>query len=223
MVLYWTVWIVVRALARVLFRLQISGQGHIPRSGGVLIAANHASYLDILILGCALPRRTSFIGRMDLFSGVSGSILRYLGWIPIRRARVDRKGFEEAVRRLKAGELVVIYPEGARAVDGELQPGKPGVAMVAAAAGCPILPVLLEGTYEALPPGAHWIRLRPIRVAFGEPMDFTSALETESEDKKKMVYQQIGQEIMDRIAALRKENISHPTRVPKSEIAQLTF
>ena len=214
MVLYWTVWIVVRTLARLLFRLQISGQSHIPRSGGVLIAANHASYLDIPILGCALPRRASFIGRMDLFAGIVGSVLRYLGWIPIRRGQVDRKAFDEAVRRLKAGQVVVIYPEGTRTEDGELQPGKPGIAMMAEAAGCPVLPALLDGTYDALPPGAHWIRLRPIRVAFGKPMDFSAALETESEDKKKMVYQQISQEIMDRIAAIRKEHISHPAQVP---------
>jgi 1-acyl-sn-glycerol-3-phosphate acyltransferase len=214
MVLYWTLWIIVRGLARLLFRLQISGQDHIPRSGGVLVAANHASYLDILVLGCALPRRASFIGRMDLFSGMVARVLRYLGWIPIRHRRVDRKGFEEAVRRLKAGEMVVIYPEGTRALNGELQAGKPGVAMVATAAGCPVLPVHLEGTYEALPPGAHWIRFRPIRVVFGAPMDFSAALESESEDKKKLVYQQISQEIMDRIAALRTEKISHPAQVP---------
>ena len=213
MVLYWTVWIVVRSFARLLFRLEISGQDHIPRSGGVLIASNHASYLDIPILGCTLPRRASFIGRMDLFAGIVGSVLRYLGWIPIRRGQVDRKAFDEAVRRLKAGQVVVIYPEGSRTEDGQLQPGKPGIGMMAAAAGCPVLPVLLEGTYDALPPGAHWIRLRPIRVAFGEPMDFSAALESESEDKKKLVYQQISQEIMDRIAALRTENIS-PAQVP---------
>ncbi len=214
MVLYWTVWIIVRGFARLLFHLQVSGQDHIPRTGGVLIAANHASYLDIPILGCALPRRASFIGRMDLFAGIVGSVLRYLGWIPIRRGQVDRKAFDEAVRRLKAGQVVVIYPEGTRTEDGQLQPGKPGIGMMAATAGCPVLPALLEGTYDALPPGAHWIRLRPIRVAFGEPIDFSAALESESEDKMKSVYQQFSQEIMDRIAALRKENVSHPAHVP---------
>ena len=88
-----------------LFRLQVSGQDHIPRTGGVLIAANHTSYLDIPILGCALPRQASFIGRMDLFSGIVGTILRYLGWIPIRRERVDRKAFDEAVARLGGNSL----------------------------------------------------------------------------------------------------------------------
>ena len=216
MVLYWTVWIIVRAGARLLFRLQVSGQDHIPRTGGVLIAANHTSYLDIPILGCALPRQASFIGRMDLFSGIVGTILRYLGWIPIRRERVDRKAFDEAVGRLKAGRVVVIYPEGSRSPDGRLQPGKPGIGMIAAAAGCPVVPALLEGTYEALPPGASWIRVRPIKVVFGQPIDFSAVLEPENEDTKKVVYQQMSEEIMDRIAALQEKS-SHPGGLPRRE------
>jgi 1-acyl-sn-glycerol-3-phosphate acyltransferase len=217
MVLYWTVWIIVRASARLLFRLRVSGQEHIPRTGGVLIAANHASYLDIPILGCALPRQASFIGRLDLFSGIVGTILRYLGWIPIRRELVDRKAFDEAVRRLKAGHVVVIYPEGSRSPDGRLQPGKPGIGMIAAAAGCPVVPALLEGTYEALPPGASWIRVRPIKVIFGQPIDFSTVLEPENEDTKKVIYQQMSEEIMDRIAALRQEKSSHPAGLPRRE------
>ena len=217
MVLYWTVWIIVRASARLLFRLRVSGENHVPRTGGVLIAANHASYLDIPILGCALPRQASFIGRMDLFSGIVGTVLRYLGWIPIRRERVDRKAFDEAVRRLKAGHVVVIYPEGTRSPDGRLQPGKPGIGMIAAAVGCPVVPALLEGTYDALPTGASWIRVRPIEVIFGQPIDFSAVLEPENEDTKKVIYQQMSEEIMDRIAALRQEKNSHPGGLPKRE------
>ena len=182
-----------------------------------MIAANHASYLDIPILGCALPRQASFIGRMDLFSGIVGTVLRYLGWIPIRRERVDRKAFDEAVRRLKAGHVVVIYPEGTRSPDGRLQPGKPGIGMIAAAAGCPVVPALLEGTYDALPPGASWIRVRPIEVIFGQPIDFSAVLEPENEDTKKVIYQQMSEEIMDRIAALRQEKNSHPGGLPRRE------
>jgi len=203
MLLYRVAQVIVRLAATLLCRLRVSGQHHIPKTGGVLIAANHASYLDIPILGCGIPRRASYMGRMDLFPGPAGWLMRYLGWIPIRRERVDRGGFEEAINRIKAGGAVIIYPEGGRTEDGRLQPGKPGVGMIVAATGCPVIPAYLGGTFDVLPPGAKWIRLRPIRVTYGEPMDFSALLkELDGESKKKYVYQRISQEIMDRIAAL---------------------
>ena len=196
--------------ATLLCRLRVSGQHHIPKTGGVLIAANHASYLDIPILGCGVPRRASYMGRMDLFPGPAGRLMRYLGWIPIRRERVDRGGFEEAINRIKAGGAVIIYPEGGRTEDGRLQPGKPGVGMIVAATGCPVIPAYLGGTFDVLPPGAKWIRLRPIRVTYGEPMDFSALLkELDGESKRKDVYQRISQEIMDRITAL--EGVASPS------------
>jgi 1-acyl-sn-glycerol-3-phosphate acyltransferase len=213
MLAYWFLWIVVRLLARVLFRLEIAGQEHLPKTGGVIIAANHASYLDIPILGCGMPRQSWFIGRMDLFPGPIGAVMRFLGWIPMRRERVDRKGFDEAIRHLRAGHPVVIYPEGGRTEDGQLQPGKPGVGLLVAATGCAVVPARLDGTYEALPPGARWIRRRPIRVTFGAPMTFSALLEdagNDGESTKKMIYQQIGQKIMDRIAELGQGQMSSP-------------
>lgn len=210
MILYWATWVVVRMVATVLFRLKVSGQHHIPKTGGVLIAANHASYLDIPILGCGVPRRASYMGRMDLFPGPAGRLMRYLGWIPIRRERVDRGGFEEAISRIKAGEAVIIYPEGSRTEDGRLQPGKPGVGMIVAATGCPVIPAHLAGTFDALPPGGRRIRLRPMRVTYGAPMEFSALLkELDGESRKKDVYQRISQEIMDRIAAL--EGVASPS------------
>jgi 1-acyl-sn-glycerol-3-phosphate acyltransferase len=210
MILYWVVRVLLRVAATVLFRLKVSGQQHIPKTGGVLIAANHASYLDIPILGCGVPRRASYMGRMDLFPGPVGWLMRYLGWIPIRRERVDRGGFEEAISRIKAGGAVIIYPEGSRTEDGRLQAGKPGIGMIVAATGCPVIPAYLAGTFDALPPGARGIRLRPIRLMYGEPMDFSALLkELNGESKKKDVYQRISQEIMGRIAAL--EGVASPS------------
>jgi 1-acyl-sn-glycerol-3-phosphate acyltransferase len=211
MLLYWTAWILTRTFARLFFRLQIVGAEHIPKSGGVLIAANHASYLDIPILGCSLPRRTWYLGRLDLFSGISGALLRYMGWIPMRRDRVDRRGFDEAMQRLKDGQLVTIYPEGGRSHDGRLQPGKPGIAILLDSARCPVVPAFLHGTYDALPPGGKWIRPGPISVAFGKPMDFTAVLANASEEAKKAIYQRIGQEIMDRIAELKNSHVPPAT------------
>jgi len=203
MVLYWLTWVTVRLLATVLFRFRVSGAHHVPKTGGVLIAANHTSYLDIPILGCGMPRRAWFMGRMDLFSGPAAWLMRHMGWIPIRRERVDRTAFEEAIRRLKAGQAVVIYPEGSRSEDGRLQPGKPGVGIIVAATGSPVVPAYLGGTYDVLPPGSTWIRLRPIQVSYGVPVDFTALVkEMDSEAKKKELYQRISQEIMGRIAEL---------------------
>lgn len=206
MLLYWAVWVAVRLLARVLFRLQVSGAHHVPKKGGVVIASNHASYLDIPILGCGVRRRVSFMGRMDLFTGPVGWLMRHLGWIPIRRERVDRKGFDEAIRRVRVGQAVVIYPEGGRTEDGQLQPGKPGVGMIVAATGCPVVPAFLEGTYDVLPLGAKRIRLRPVKVTYGAPMDFSALLQdVGGEEKKKALYQRISQAVMDRISELARE------------------
>jgi len=203
MVLYWLTWVAVRLLATVLFRFRVSGAHHVPKTGGVLIAANHASYLDIPILGCGMFRRAWFMGRTDLFGGPAAWLMRHMGWIPIRRERVDRTGFEEAIRRVKAGQAVVIYPEGGRSEDGRLQPGRPGVGIIVAATGCPVVPAFLAGTYDVLPPGSKWIRLRPIRVIYGVPVDFSALMkELDRESKKKELYQRISQEIMDRIAKL---------------------
>jgi 1-acyl-sn-glycerol-3-phosphate acyltransferase len=217
MVLYWLVWVTVRLLATVLWRLRVSGGPHIPKTGGVLIAANHASYLDIPILGCGMFRRAWFMGRTDLFSGPAAWLMRHMGWIPIRRERVDRTAFEEAIRRVKAGQAVVIYPEGGRSEDGRLQPGKPGVGIIVAATDCPVVPAYLGGTYDVLPPGAKWFRLRPIRVIFGAPIDFSALVkEMDSESKKKELYQRISQEIMDRIAKLGGVQPTPPPAGPQA-------
>src|SRR2546428_8473511 len=96
MVLYWLAWAAVRLLATGLFRLRVSGAHLVPKTGGVLIAAKHASYLDIPILGCGMPRRAWVIGRVDLFSGPAARVLRHIGWSPIPTERVGATGLDEA-------------------------------------------------------------------------------------------------------------------------------
>src|SRR2546423_11416985 len=98
MVLYWLTWVTVRLVATVLFRFRVSGTHHVPRTGGGLIAANHASYLDIPILGCGMPRRGWFIGRMDLFSRAAGWVLRRMGLVPVRGEPAGPTAFLEATR-----------------------------------------------------------------------------------------------------------------------------
>lgn len=218
-VVYGMVWVLVYAVARIGFRLHVTGRNRIPSQGGVIVAANHASYLDIPVVGCALPRRASFLGRASLFPNAAANrLLQWVGWIPIRVDRLDRKGFAEAVSRLKAGQVVVIYPEGRRTSNGALQPAKPGIGLIVAETGCPVVPAFIGGTYEAWPRGTKRLRLSPVSITFGEPMDFRSACDRET---GKALYYHISRTIMDRIAELGR--MSPPNRSSSSNADRAAF
>lgn len=199
-VCYASVWLLINAVGRLCFRFKSVGQDLVPKQGGVLVAANHASYLDIPFLGIGLRRRAAFLGRQDLFPhpGIRW-LCRWLGWIPIRQNRVDREGFAKAINLIKAGRVVVIYPEGSRTPDGKLRPGKPGLGVIVAETGCRVVPAYIAGTYEALPSEARWIRLHPIKVVFGPPIDFSTDAQRFS---GKEFYRHVSRTVMARIAEL---------------------
>ena len=200
-IIYGILWILCRSLSRLFLRYRTNGAEHIPQSGGVLIAANHASYTDIPLLGCGVRRRLFYLGRANLFPNpVLNWILRSLGWIPMRPERWDRKAFRYAVDLLKTGKAVVIFPEGTRSPDGNLQAGKPGIGRIVAEAQCPVIPVYIDGTFQVLPMGASWLRRHPVSITFGEPLDFRQDVEKYQE---KELYKHISQTVMNRIADMR--------------------
>ena len=195
---YWCLWILFRVLATALFCVRFVGQERIPRKGGVLIVANHASILDIPLLGCGIRRHVSFMGRHNLFPiPILNPLLQRLGWIPIQQDRFDRKGFRRAERLLRDGHAVAIFPEGARTETGQLGEGKPGFATLVAKTGCHVLPAYIHGTFEALPIGARWVSFRPVTVVYGELIDFTAQI---SLYPKKELYRRMTAGIMDAIA-----------------------
>ncbi|HEU4683361.1 MAG TPA: lysophospholipid acyltransferase family protein [Nitrospira sp.] len=185
-------------MAWLCFRYRVVGT--IPRTGGLLVAANHASYLDIPLLGCGMPRRVWYLGRSDLFK-IPGTkpILRWLGWIPLKLGRLDRTAFHQAVRLINEGNVVVIFPEGGRTPTGQLREAKPGLGIIVAQTGCPVVPAFLDGTFQVLPSGATWPKLHPVTVRFGEPLSFP-----QPEDRRgtKEFYQYVSRTVMERIAAL---------------------
>ncbi|MDH5668301.1 MAG: 1-acyl-sn-glycerol-3-phosphate acyltransferase [Nitrospira sp.] len=197
---YGILWILTRAIGRIWFRYRV--QGAVPDTGGVLVAANHASYLDIPLLGCGMRRRAWYLGRSDLFPvpGLSG-ILRSLGWIPVRMGRLDREAFGKAISLIRAGEVVVIFPEGGRSRDGVLQPPKAGIGVIVSKTGCPVVPAYLKGTFDVLPTGAKWPRGRQVTVSFGEPIRFDPVDRKEKTETKRF-YEQVSHTIIDHIAAL---------------------
>ncbi|MDT3777591.1 lysophospholipid acyltransferase family protein [Nitrospira sp. MA-1] len=205
---YGLLWILFNGLARLLFRFRTEGFQHFPRTGGIIVAANHASYLDIPLLGCAIPRRVFFLGRASLFPNrYMNWALQKLGWIPLKTHKLDRKAFGQALSHLQAGEPVVIFPEGTRTEDGALQIGKPGLGYLVAESNCQVIPVYISGTFTVLPIRARWPRLFPLRVSFGKPLKFCKKDDGES---AKSFYEDVSVTVMDHIAQLG--GVPSPTR-----------
>ncbi len=199
-ILYGILWILARVVARICFRYRV--QGKIPRSGGLLIAANHASYLDIPLLGCGMRRRAWYLGRNDLFPiPVLNGVLQSLGWIPVRLGRLDREAFGKAINLIRSGKVVVIFPEGGRSHDGHLRPPKAGIGVIVSQTGCPVVPAYLKGTFDVLPPGACWPRWRQVTVRFGKPIQFETGKQKEKAETKQF-YQQVSRTVIEHIAAL---------------------
>ena len=197
-ILYGILWILVRTISRLCFHYRVVGT--VPRAGGFIVAANHASHLDIPFLGCGMWRRAWYLGRSDLFPmpGVN-QLLQWLGWIPLRLGRLDRDAFSKAVSLIKEGKVVVIFPEGSRSLDGQLQSPKHGIGVIVAQTGCSVVPAYIKGTHDVLPAGAMWPRFRPVTVLIGDSLTFTLSGEN---GEAKQFYQEVSRTVMDRIASL---------------------
>lgn len=197
---YWTLWGLFRCIGRLCFQLRLTGQENIPAQGRLLIAANHASILDIPFLGCGVARQLSFIGRHNLFPiDLVNSIVQSLGWIPIRQDGFDRDGLRRAEASIAKGKPVVIFPEGARTETGALGEGKLGLAMLVARTRCLVVPAYISGTFEALPIGARGLSFHPVGVIYGVPIDFSSEIDRFT---KKEFYRHVTDTVMASIRDL---------------------
>ncbi|CAM4068585.1 1-acyl-sn-glycerol-3-phosphate acyltransferase [Nocardiopsis gilva] len=178
--LYGTLRATASALGRVLYRPTIDGLEHIPRTGPVILAGNHLSFSDSVVIPLAVPRRVRFLAKSDYFAGpgVKGRLSRLtfnaLGAVPVRRgtAREAIDALELGLKVLRDGEAFAIYPEGTRSRDGRLYRGRTGVAHLALESGAPVVPVALSGTERIQPIGARVPRIAEISIRFGAPMYF---------------------------------------------------
>ncbi len=190
---------VVSFLAKLFFRFKVINEANVPREGGVIVAANHNSYFDIPLLDAALYRKADNMAKVELFANpVIAWLFRTLGGFPIRRGTMDRAAMEEAVRRLKSGRLLVVYPEGTRSKDGELQAAKPGIGWIVAQSGAAVVPAYIDGTRP--------VRLfNPVTIIFGRPLNFSGRVDGAKKEKMhpKMLYDTIAREVMTQIAELR--------------------
>lgn len=213
--------------AHLFFPLRIIGSENIPEEGGVIIAANHLSYLDIPLLGYSINKTTrrhaDFMAKKELFAvPILGFLFRKLSSFPIDREKVDRAGLREAVKRLRSGRMVAIYPEGTRSCDGRLHAGKPGVGMIVRMSGKKVVPAAIQGTDKALPPGRWLARPHPVTIKFGRPLDFGdigsggSGGNGGKEGNEREGAEQITKVIMDHIAELAESLAIHSPPPPSS-------
>lgn len=172
------VYYIARYLLRIFYSLvgnfRVIGDLNVPKTGPVILAANHISHLDPPLLGCCLPRTLWFMAKEELFyPRFLGNLMPYLLAFPVRRGTADRAALKRTFDLLAKGEVVVIFPEGQRSKNGRLQPGEPGIAMIALRSRATVIPVGIRGTFECLPPSAKMLKRGRITVQFGEPLDLS--------------------------------------------------
>lgn len=202
-----------RFLLRILFRLfyrwRILHAERVPLHGPLILAANHASFLDPPVIGSSLDREISYLARKSLFRfPVIGTCLRKWNAVPVDVQGGGASGVLAILDRLNAGGAIILFPEGTRTHDGHLQPARSGIGLVVAKSHAPVVPVLVEGTYHAWHRHQHFPRPGKITVTYGEPMLFQSLREeakTCSKQRVKEIYQAISNQIMAKIAALKSE------------------
>lgn len=193
---------------RLWFGIEWFGVENVPATGGCLIASNHVSFLDPPAVGlCVRHRVVHFLARSTLFKGVLRRwLLLSLHAVPIDRDRGDVGALRKALEILQEGKVLVLFPEGTRSPTGELQPAKPGIGFLISKARVPVVPVYVDGTFEALPKGAKRLRRHKIRVFFGAPI---TVAEVEAMGTSRGSYESIANLVMQRIAQLRDRARAH--------------
>ncbi|OGW58359.1 MAG: hypothetical protein A2Z09_06480 [Nitrospirae bacterium RBG_16_43_8] len=159
-------------LFKIFFRFKIINIEKVPEKGGVIVVSNHASHLDPLVIGTAIRKRQStFMAKRGLFKiPIIGAFVKTFSF-PIDRDSPQPSTIKEAVRRLRNGELIVMFPEGGRSKDGSLLDAKRGTGLIAALSGAKVIPAYIDGTNTALPVGAKFINLSKISIIFGNPIE----------------------------------------------------
>ena len=183
------------------FDLRVDGLEHLPTSGPYLIAANHHNYLDGVVLGVSVPEPISFLvmPRVWRATPIHPMFHRNIGSIPIDLERADVGALRRALQILQAGRVVGIFPEGPFSVRGRLEPGLPGVALLALRSGVPVVPAGIRGTYEALAGRRGYIPRRvPLGVRFGPARYFAR----DGSPGRRTTRFHVTRRIMDDIAAL---------------------
>jgi 1-acyl-sn-glycerol-3-phosphate acyltransferase len=171
----------VAPVARGIFRPQLIGRENVPKSGPVIIASNHLSFIDSFVITLVAPREVSFLAKSSYFTGkglrgwLSKAFFSGVGAIPVVRGagQAAQDALQSGLEVLENGKAFSLYPEGTRSLDGRIYKGRTGVAWLALTSGAPVIPVALTGTENLQPVGSNRLHLAKVTVQFGEPLDLS--------------------------------------------------
>src|SRR5947199_8572421 len=200
---YWLGYHLSRLVGRLFFRLRVIHPERMLQNGPVLLAMNNQSYLDTPLAGTTCDRAIYFLARRTLLDvPLLGRLLPRLNVIPVNQEGIDRSALKSLIRILKAGNAALVFPEGSRTADGNLQPAEPGLGLIIAKTLAPVVPMRIFGAHEALPRGGDGLHFVPITIVIGEPIFFNVA---DLAPAGKNLYQRLSERVMAAIAALRLE------------------
>jgi 1-acyl-sn-glycerol-3-phosphate acyltransferase len=190
-------------VCRIFGHCKVIGAENVPKSGGVLLCSNHVSYMDPPAVSGGSPRLIHFMAKSELFKiPVLGWIIAVAGTFPVKRGTPDRAALKKAMEYLQAGEVVGVFPEGKRSLDGTLLEAELGVAMIALRAKVPVIPVGLVNTQKLLPPHSYVFHFSRVRIVFGPPVELSDLYDQSGRE----AMEECGRRIMSSIARLLDEN-----------------
>ena len=201
---YWFFLALAKLIGQTCFELEVIGREHLPGPGvGHLLAMNHQSYLDPPIAAIVCPYPIHFLARKTLLQWpLLGPLFPDLNVVPVDQERPDSSALKTVIRLVRNGETTIVFPEGARTLDGKLQPAQPGLGLIIAKTLAPVVPMRVFGAREAMPRGGR-PRLHPIKIKVGAPLHFTREdLTTAPGEDARGVYQRLSERVMAAIAAI---------------------
>jgi len=198
---YWAGYNLSKLIAKTFFSFRVEHRERIIETGGVILAMNHQSFVDPPLAGICCKRDIFFLARKSLFKWpVLGPIFPKINVVPVNRDGSDMSALKTVIKMIKAGHCTILFPEGTRTRDGNLQPARAGIGLVIAKTLAPVVPMRIFGAFEAFPRDRKLPKRRPITIVVGDPIYFTEADVAEG---GRDLYQKLSDRVMERIAAIQ--------------------
>jgi 1-acyl-sn-glycerol-3-phosphate acyltransferase len=204
--LYRIGWVFFRTVGCLGFRCRYHNPEQVPARGPAILAANHCSYLDPPLVGAGLRRDLHYLARESLFElPLLGALLRRVNVVPVDRDGGGAAGLRAILNRLLAGQAILLFPEGTRSPDGELQPARSGIGLIVVRSTAPVVPVRIFGSFNAWGRSRRLPRPTRIQIKYGQPLTFADLRDearTCSKTRLKTIYQEATGRVMESIRQL---------------------